>query len=112
MPKLFLDVDDTLVRWSDGIGSMPTIDLDLVNAVDCDLDEHGYELVVWSGQGIQHAQKWAEKAFPYTPFTVHYKDMRIPQYPDVVVDDMDVRPRDRRVRVVKDLRECPICSSQ
>ena len=116
-PRLFVDCDDTLVLWPDDAldtGTSWELNLDLIHSIGCFLDTHPeYFLVVWSGGGVDYAERWARMAF--SNYTVLPKDVRNePQDQDILVDDMagEIAPRDSRVRVVADLRRCPLCARE
>lgn len=119
MSRLFVDCDDTLILWENaknpaGIyqGDKYDLNLGLIGDVGCFLTTHPeYELVVWSGGGVPYAQRWAEMCFHSRNFSIAPKDMRTPSDRDICVDDMygELKPRDSRVRVVADLRHCPLC---
>lgn len=117
MPRLFVDVDGTLIDEND------ELDISLIGDINCFLDHHeDYILVVWSGGGERYAERWGEKAFgPAFDKRVGYfwhwaaKDMRTPTDQDICVDDMygELTPRDKRVRVIhpRDFGRCPLCLS-
>lgn len=121
MSRLFVDCDDTLVLWDNAAegsfelynGSKWELNHPLIGDIACFLGSHPeYELVVWSGGGIDYAQRWAEKAFVHHNFSIAPKDMRVPSDKDICVDDMygEMEPRDKRVRVVPNLDQCPVCN--
>lgn len=120
MPRLFVDCDDTLILWGDspepdGLyhGDKYELNVPLMGLISCILDEHReYELVVWSGGGIDYADRWASRCFPERNWSIAAKDMRTPQADDICIDDMygEMKPRDGRVRVVSpDVSTCPVC---
>lgn len=120
MPRLFVDCDDTIVTWNyvDGKEDLKWADghemnVPLIGLIDCILDEHKeYELVVWSGGGIEYAHGWAREANFQHPFTILAKDMRTPEQWDICIDDMygELKPRDGRVRVLPPtITRCPVC---
>lgn len=89
-PLLFIDVDDTLVKWK-GFGDVHPYG---ANAEEYDIREDikefaknwcGY-VIVWSGGGAWYANHWATK----TGIRHHYavgKDYRVVKPTDVVIDD-------------------------
>jgi len=63
-------------------------------------EQHGYEMVVWSHAGVQHAKETCAK-LGLTPSKTLHKNMwggnQI--YPDVAVDDLDLRIGKNMVKV-------------
>lgn len=114
MPRLFVDVDGTLIDDADCINAELQFD------ISCFLDHHeDYGLVVWSGGGVKYATTWALRVFPETfPHAIQVwdKDLRTPFGDDIVVDDMygEIAPRDYRVCILPPdgLRRCPLCISE
>lgn len=127
MPRLFVDCDDTLVLWDTpdlGLTTHYDLNLELIGDVECFILHHPeYELVVWSGGGVDYATRWAERCFPHrhaklddcVDYLVLPKDMRTPEDQDICIDDMygELSPRDKRVRVLPPdgLSRCPLCVS-
>ena len=119
MSRLFVDCDDTLILWADEpVGELIVredydFNLPLISDIACFINFHtDYELVVWSGGGIDYAARWAEKCFHNVPYLILPKDMRLPAGADICVDDAEVSPRDKRVRVLTSLMICPLCRAE
>ena len=123
MPRLFVDCDDTIVKWDylegkEGLhyATGYEMNVSLIGDIDCWLDEHhDYDLIVWSGGGVEYAHGWARKAQFRHAFTILPKDMRTPEQWDICIDDMygEMKPRDGRVRVLPpDTSKCPMCSTR
>jgi hypothetical protein len=98
MPRLFVDVDDTLVRWAPetrgvihpyGRGAEdwePNCDVIYLMRV---LKDAGYHITVWSGGGEDWAEKWANKLVPLLYDKAEGKYPRIPESSDIYIDDLD-----------------------
>lgn len=93
MPRLFVDVDDTLVKWTEPEGDnpqhTPNINLALVYAARNFLETYpDFSLVVWSGGGADYAQYWGRNAFGSRP--PHFAAAKAPGLvlpDDICVDD-------------------------
>lgn len=75
MPRLFVDVDDTLILWP-GLGSLldeedwPKPNFDVIEFVErWDRANPDGKVIVWSLGGADYARKWA-----YTLLPGHYED--------------------------------------
>ena len=131
MPRLFVDCDDTLVLWhytevkpgifsiqQDEAGDTYHMNDELISSIPCWLSLHPeYQLVVWSGGGLEYAAGWARKVFGRSgiPYIVLPKNMGTPENHDILIDDMygELRPRDGRVRVLPPtITRCPVCSDE
>lgn len=125
MPRLFVDCDDTLVLWeAEHLNQDRTLwvrdkyelNMALIGDINCFLQHHeDYQLVVWSGGGVDYASIWAARCHFSPRAVILPKDMRTPTDQDICVDDMygELTPRDKRVRVIhpRDFGRCPICLS-
>lgn len=58
MTKVAFDVDDTLIKKSDINDDIPRYDVIFLLSA---LQVIGCEIFVWSGGGIDYAQRWCEK---------------------------------------------------
>lgn len=98
MVRVFVDVDDTLVRWAPetrgvihpyGKGAddwEPNCDvIHLLRA----LKAEGAEITVWSGGGEEWADYWADKLIPNLYDNAMDKYPRIPSQGEVYIDDLD-----------------------
>ena len=116
--RLFVDCDDTLVLWQEEhrnqdkslyLGDKYSINTDLIEIVEHIQDTHDAQLIVWSGGGVEYAAMWARR-FGLKNWLTAPKDMRLPQSGDVVFDDMELTPKDSRVKVYSpDTKVCPVC---
>ena len=95
MPRLFVDVDDTLVKWGSASGSK------LINGAEdwkpnCnvvrlmqELKVDGYEIIVWSAGGDNYALMWADRLVPNLYDRAMAKFALIPLEGDLFIDDID-----------------------
>lgn len=96
--KLFVDCDDTLVLWQyiqreDGLyfATPWQANDNLIAAIKGYYRERqDLELIIWSGGGVEYADRWANRFFPSIPYTVVQKDMHLPQEGDICIDDMEI----------------------
>ena len=106
---LFVDCDDTLVRWLDaydqplsgqnpyGGGSQRfSFNEPLIDAIKAALDDDPeLQVVVWSGGGAQYALHWARSVFSGSSYEsrvgAYSKDTRLPVEGDLCVDDQDLK---------------------
>lgn len=85
MEKIAFDIDDTLLIPSVVAGeNVPNYE---VIAVLRWFQANGYEIILWSGSGVDWAKRWGEK-FGLAPFEVRMKE----KSPDIAIsfDDCDV----------------------
>ncbi len=85
--RIAFDVDDTLIVPSVARGfgdNTPNYD---VIAIYKWFQEQGCEMIIWSGSGIDWAQRWGEK-LGLEPFTVQQKEYDSTVY--ICFDDCDV----------------------
>ena len=101
MPKLFVDVDDTLVLYEGRepgpnplgleIGHDFRVNEKLIAAIKIWVRRNpGGQVVVWSGGGEDYARAAAERFIPGVAmwhFTKGGQNLRLPGQEDVVVDD-------------------------
>ena len=91
--KLFVDVDDTLVKWTEPEGDnpqhTPNVNVALVYAVRNFLETHpDFSLVVWSGGGADYAQRWGRTAFgTLPPHFAAAKGLGLVLMDDICIDD-------------------------
>lgn len=112
--KIWIDVDDTLVVWSDERGTLEAPNPlgynatqwewneQLVRAVDAAPDE---VVAIWSGGGAQYAGTWANRLVAYLgdsarDWTVAGKDPSLLQPGDIMVDDQPLEFKVPRVPVL------------
>ena len=103
MPRLFVDCDDTLVKYQDrgdptpygvkyGVPWLPNERL--INGVIAYRHAHPEALiVVWSGGGQEYAQMWADKLLSSIDVTAMVKDettFGLVLHDSIVVDDQDL----------------------
>lgn len=98
MQRVFIDVDDTLVKWI-GPGDAHPYGKDadtwephteLIELVKSLFSHPAYAVIVWSGGGRSYAEYWAQKLLG-----VHYdvalaKDLTLAQPGDILIDDMEL----------------------
>lgn len=88
--KIAFDIDDTLlipgIVYGDGVvyENIPHYE---VIAVLKWFQANGHDIVLWSGSGVDWAQRWGEK-FGLEPFTVRVKQKS--EDIDIAFDDCDV----------------------
>ncbi len=101
MPKLFIDVDDTLVLYSGRepgpnplgleMGLEFRVNVDLIAAIQIwKRDNRGGQVVVWSGGGEAYARSAGDRFIPGVAtwyFTKGGKNLTLPNRNDVLVDD-------------------------
>ena len=87
--KIAFDIDDTLIVPAVATGN----DRDTPNyetiAILKWFQKQGYEIILWSGSGIDWAQTWGEK-LGLQPFTVRTKEKASWGEVDIAFDDCDV----------------------
>lgn len=89
--KIAFDVDDTLIVPSVATGlAYETPNYDTI-AIYKWFQSQGYEMIIWSGSGIDWAKTWGEK-LGLTPFTVRVKEKS---------NDIDIAFDDCRVDLAK-----------
>lgn len=109
MRRLWVDCDDTLVRWlgEDGQaleGQNPygggserwEANAELVEAIRAWMRANEADdprLIVWSGGGYDYARVWADRILPGEWHMAVSKDIALPQYEDVCVDDAPIKVR-------------------
>lgn len=119
MNTIFVDCDDTLVVWHDEVnqdkelwirGSNYDLNHDLIGLVKCIQSTHPeWTLVIWSGGGVEYAERWAREC-GFRDFLTVPKDMRTPNGNDFCIDDMELTPRDKRIKVYSPgIKNCPLC---
>lgn len=101
--RVFVDCDDTLILWLDeegqplegqnpyGGGSQKwKWNEPLAQALERFIVANGGAAVVWSGGGMQYAQRWADLR-GWDDVAALSKDTRIPQPDDLCIDDMPIQ---------------------
>lgn len=89
---LYVDVDDTLVKWHDPVeGNLITeweANWPVIRYIFHWLWENPEgEVVIWSTGGEEYAQQWAQKILPAYKWEAMEKYDRDPQLGDVFIDD-------------------------
>ena len=82
MPRLWVDVDGTLIDAEDRPNYA------LILAVNKVVNGTDTELVIWSDGGAEYANTWGRRLFPWTSWKSAAKDQRLPQPEDLVIDDV------------------------
>lgn len=82
MPRLFVDVDGTLIDGEDRPNYA------LILAVNRLVNGSDTQLVIWSGGGEGYANLWGHRLFPWTSWRSAAKDPRLPQPQDLIIDDV------------------------
>ena len=106
--RLYVDCDDTLILWPLYEGTQVVSGADwklnqpLIEAVTKFMQFNpSYDLVIWSGGGVDYARRWAEKCFPDKAWEIQPKLLRGminayilvgPNGDDICVDDSDIAP--------------------
>jgi hypothetical protein len=85
--KVAFDIDDTLLVPSVANGSNDNVPHYEVIAILKWFQANGHEIILWSGSGVDWAQRWGEK-FGLQPFTVRMKQKS--DDIDIAFDDCDV----------------------
>lgn len=83
--KIAFDVDDTLIVPSVVTGNRDTPNYETI-ALYKWFQSQGYEMIIWSGSGMDWAISWGEK-LGLAPFTVMVKGQ---EKVDICFDDCDV----------------------
>ena len=88
MTRLFVDCDGTLVLPSGDEPSYPVGNTKLVETLieKVNADE-SIELFIWSGGGKAYAAFWGHRLLPALPWKAINKDMQLPEYDDLCIDD-------------------------
>lgn len=94
--KIAWDIDDTLLVPSVVTGSGENVPNYHVIAVYKWFQAQGYEMILWSGSGMDWAKRWGEK-FGLEPFTVRMKEAS--EDVDIAFDDCDVKLAKVNVKV-------------
>lgn len=88
--KVAFDIDDTLlvpsVVMGNGVSGDNVPNYEVI-AVLRWFQAQGYEIILWSGSGVDWAKRWGEK-FGLEPFTVRMKEKS--DDIDIAFDDCDV----------------------
>ena len=91
MGNIFLDIDNTLIRWEIASNNkeVPFVNGELVEAIyHYMVTNPKTKLFIWSGGGTEYAKKFAENVF--INFQVVPKYITIPQEDDICIDDSEV----------------------
>lgn len=96
--RVFVDVDDTLVRWAPetrgvihpyGAGADDwEPNCNVVRLLQA-LKAEGAFITIWSGGGADWARKWADKLVPNLYDVAADKYPRIPMSDEIYIDDLD-----------------------
>lgn len=96
MPRLYVDVDMTLVLWQDGLthpfegAQRYKRNHQLIDAIERFLTTNPqFGFTVWSFGGHEYARLWAERLKLPVDSTMA-KDIRAPKPDDICVDDMNL----------------------
>ncbi len=96
MATLYIDCDDTLVKWFDhSLGSRLSreegvswsVNKEVVAAAERWHAAGLGQIVVWSGGGRSYAEQWGHELLSHLPHVALFKDPRIVKADDVVIDD-------------------------
>jgi hypothetical protein len=90
-PTLYVDIDDTLVRWKDPIQGRLVSEWEWNDHVIEYMRRWKGRIVVWSSGGVDYASMWAnrlEQKVGLAVSAVEAKWPRIPLPDDVFLDDM------------------------
>lgn len=104
MRTLYVDVDDTLVKWADALEGRLVTDWEPNEAVIAYAKAWTGKVVVWSSGGSNYAEMWARRLLPET------FDEALAKYPaimadgDVALDDMPFDVWKHRAIHPKDLQ--------
>lgn len=96
MNRLFVDVDDTLIKWESSGGELADtwkVNANVVGYVCNWLDKHPEGcLYIWSSGGRDYARTWAERVFPGWDCRYMAKMPIKPEPGDTFLDDspMDI----------------------
>ena len=94
--KIAFDIDDTLLIPSIATG----LDRDTPNYDVIDIykwfQKQGYDMILWSGSGVDWAKTWGEK-LGLQPFSVRIKEQSLDI--DIAFDDCDVELAKTNIRV-------------
>ena len=92
--RVFVDVDDTLVKWASATGSVLINgaedwepNCDVINLVRA-LKAENYKVIVWSAGGENYANMWAQRLMPLITDATYAKFPVIPEAGDVFIDDL------------------------
>lgn len=94
--KIAFDIDDTILVPSVAAGfGMDTPNYETISILRW-FQAQGYEIILWSGSGMDWAKTWGEK-FGLMPFTVRVKEAS--EDIDICFDDCEVSLAKVNVRV-------------
>lgn len=88
MSTLYVDVDDTLVKWADAIEGRLVTEWEPNAAVIHYAEQWKGDVVVWSSGGEDYARMWGQRLLSHVPHTAASKFWLIPSGEDVCLDDM------------------------
>lgn len=102
MPTLYIDVDDTLVKWGDVLEGRITESWEPNEAVIRYAEQWDGDVVVWSGGGREYARTWGHRLLSHVRHKTASKFPLVPTPGDVCIDDspfevwkhVTVHPRD------------------
>ncbi len=91
--KLYVDCDDTLIRWLDPLEGRLTSEWEPNTAVqefvrNWKLEHPDGEVIVWSSGGEDYARMWGYRLLPDVPHVALSKFNAIVTADDLCIDDM------------------------
>ena len=100
MPRLFVDVDDTLVRWKGAYEPHPygfgaegwEPNLDVIRYIrDWKATNPDGQVFIWSGGGREYAATWRDTLIPGLHTTTMSKIPSFTQPGDTIIDDQNLQ---------------------
>lgn len=101
---IYVDVDDTLVLWQEGLSPNPeavpretyfgdpwVLNTRLIEGLKAAAKQEF--IVVWSGGGMQYAEMWVDRLGLRNLVMVAEKNFKVVEPGDIVIDDMPVTVR-------------------
>lgn len=88
MSTLFIDIDDTLVKWKGTFDRNSTEENWEANEKVIAYAEHwDGSIIVWSGGGARYSEMWARRLLPNLDWEAYSKFDTKPQVGDTTIDD-------------------------
>ncbi len=100
MPRLFIDVDDTLIKWNGKFDQHPfghgaeswEVNMSVINAIKVWRESHpDGQVVIWSGGGQDYAKTWRnrviDRLIPGLQTETMSKMPSLTRFSDTIIDD-------------------------